>query len=267
MIRTTLLATSAIVALVFASGPSMAQQDGGAPPPAEKMAPRGAKQPPSVRHQNDEGQNTSGGRNEKLDGGTGEALQNRGRHETTGQAPREDQPNRPNERMSVPKRNETEQAPRSERNGQPPAIGQAPRQDRPTGDNRTTGQAPREDSKDRASEQNRFEQERGKNDREENHGTVGQGARGTRTNVNVTPEKRARIHETIIHERNAARVSSVNFDVSVGAQIARGVPLTTLPRAIVEIEPEWRDFQYFIIGQEIVIVDPRSLEIVAIVDA
>jgi hypothetical protein len=40
-----------------------------------------------------------------------------------------------------------------------------------------------------------------------------------------------------------------------------------LPQTIVEIEPAWRGFEYFMIGDEIVIVDPRSLEIVAIVDA
>jgi hypothetical protein len=265
MTRTNLLATGAIVALVFATGPSMAQQEGGAPLPAEKTGPSGAKQPSSVRHQSDDGQNTPAGRNERLDGRTGEAPHDRGRHETTGQAPREDQPNRPNERISGPKRGDTEQAPRS---GQPPATGQAPRQDRPMEDNRATGQAPREDGKGRASEQNRLEQERGKSDREENRGTVGQDAAGTRANVNVTPDKRARIHETIIHERNAPRVTSVNFKISVGTRIAaHGVPLAALPQTIVEIEPAWRDFEYFVIGQEIVIVDPGSLEIVAIVDA
>jgi hypothetical protein len=34
----------------------------------------------------------------------------------------------------------------------------------------------------------------------------------------------------------------------------------------VEIEPEWRGFEYFLIADQIVIVNPRSMEIVAIVD-
>jgi Protein of unknown function (DUF1236) len=270
MNRTNLLATAAIVALASATGTLMAQQERGTPAPAEKMAPSGAKQPSAVRHQNDEGQNTPAARNDRLEGEIGEAPQNRGRPETTGQAPREDQPHRPNERTSEPKRGEAGQGSRSERNGQPPATGEAPREDRrshATEENRTTGQAPREDGKSRASEQNRFEQERKTTDREENRTTTGQGAAGTRANINIAPEKRTRIHETIIRERNVPRVSSVNFEISVGTRVPGGVRFAALPQTILEIEPAWRGFAYFVIGDEIVIVDPRSLEIVAIVDA
>jgi hypothetical protein len=215
----------------------MAQQEHGAPAPTEKMAPSGARPPSAVKPQNGEAQSTPAGRHEKLDGRIGETPQGRGRTETTGQAPREDQPNRLNERTSEPKRGETEQGPRSERNGQAPV----------------TGQAPREDRRSRATEENR--------------GTAGQGGAGTRANINITPEKRTRIRETLIRERNAPRVSSVNFDLAVGARVPRSVRFVALPQTIVEIEPAWRSFEYFMIGDEIVIVDPRSLEIVAIVDA
>ena len=254
MNRTNLLITGAIVALAFTTGNSMAQQERGTPAPAEKMAPSGAKQPPAAKHQKDEGQYAPGGRNEMRDRRSGEASQSRGRPETSGQAPREDQPNRLNERTPEPRRGESERGPRSERNGQAPAIGQAPRDDRrsrATEENRTTGQAPRE--------------ERARTDREEGRGAVG--VAGPRASVNITPEKRTQIHETIIHERNAPRVSRVDFDISVGTRIPRSVRFAALPRSIVEIEPAWRGFEYFMIGDEIVIVDPRSLEIVAVVEA
>jgi hypothetical protein len=35
----------------------------------------------------------------------------------------------------------------------------------------------------------------------------------------------------------------------------------------VEIEPSWRGYDYFMVGEQIVIVDPRSMKIVAIIDA
>jgi hypothetical protein len=270
MTRTNLLVTSAIATLALATGTALAQQERNTPPPVEKMAPSGTKQPSAPRHQNDEGQNRPANRTERLEDRTGQASQDHGRPETTGQAPREDQQNRPSERPSEPRRGETGQGPRSERNGQAPATGQTPREDRrnrATEENRATGQAPQEDGKSRASEQNRFEQERGSIGREENRGTTGQGAAGMRATINVTPEKRTRIHETIVHERNAPRVNSVDFDVSIGTRVPRGVRFAALPPTIVEIEPAWRGFEYFLIGDEIVIVDPRSLEIVAIVDA
>jgi hypothetical protein len=274
MNRTKLLATGAMAALLFATTAAMAQQENreqGAPAPAEKMAPPGAKQPSAVQHRNDEGQNAPAGKNKKLEGRVGETPQNRGRSETTGQAPREEQPNRLNEHTSEPKRGETGPGPRSERNGQASEPGGAPSEDRrgrTMEENRTTGQAPQEDGKNRASEHNRSDQERGRTDREENRGgAVGQGAAGTRANMHITADQRTRIHETIIHERNAPRVNSVNFDVSVGTRVPRGVRFAALPPTILEIEPAWRSFEYFLVGDEIVIVDPRSLEIVAVVEA
>src|SRR5258708_4641589 len=258
MNRTNLLVTSAIVAFVAATGASMAQQERvpqqERSAPAEKMAP----------------QNAPGVHNQAPNGRVGEP-QNRGRTETTGQAPREDQQNRRGERNSEQERGKTERPLRSERNDQNRTTGQAPREDRldrGPEQNRTTGQAPREDRTNRSSGQNRFGQERERIDRtEENRATTGQGVAGARANINLTPEKRTRIHEVIVQERNTPRVSSPNFNVSVGARVPRTVRFMALPRTIVEIEPAWRGFEYFMIGDEIVIVDPRSLEIVAIVDA
>ena len=36
---------------------------------------------------------------------------------------------------------------------------------------------------------------------------------------------------------------------------------------IVEIYPAWRAYEYFIVDEEIVIVDPNTLEIVAVIPA
>ena len=44
----------------------------------------------------------------------------------------------------------------------------------------------------------------------------------------------------------------------------RPVRIVELPRDIVEIEPAWRGYDYFMVGDRFVIVDPVTLEIVAI---
>jgi hypothetical protein len=96
--------------------------------------------------------------------------------------------------------------------------------------------------------------------------TTGQGAASTRGNVsvNITPEQRTRIHEIVIKERSAPRVEHVDFSLSVGTVVPRSIRIVTIPRAIIEIEPEWDGFDYFMVGEEIIIVNPRSMEIVAI---
>jgi hypothetical protein len=264
---TDLLATCTIVAFMAATGVSIAQQERvpqherGAP--AEKVAPPGMRQPSTQQHQNGEAQNAPAGRDERPNRRTGEAPQNRGRPETTGQAPRS------NERDSEQDRSRIEQRLDSDRERNRPTAPRHDRLNRGSEPDRTTGQGPRDDRTNRASEQNRFDREHGRTDRtEENRPTTtGQGAAGTRANIDLTPEKRSRIHDVIIHERNAPRVSRADFDVSIGARVPRTVRFVTVPRRIVEIEPAWRGFDYFMIGDEIVIVDPRSLEIVAIIEA
>jgi hypothetical protein len=41
---------------------------------------------------------------------------------------------------------------------------------------------------------------------------------------------------------------------------------TPLPREIIEIEPQRRGYEYLMVGDQVVIVDPRSMEAVAILD-
>ena len=109
-------------------------------------------------------------------------------------------------------------------------------------------------------------EERG-NVRDERRETTGQGVGASRgSSVNITPEHRTQIHDFIIKERSAPRVDHVEFNVSVGTVVPRSVRLVTVPRQIIEIEPEWRGYEYFMVGDQIVIVNPRSMEIVAVLD-
>ena len=99
-------------------------------------------------------------------------------------------------------------------------------------------------------------------------GRTKEGSReGSRTNVNVelSSEQRTRIHEVVIKERNAPRVASVEFPLTVGTRITRSIRFVPIPTTLVEIQPAWRGFDYFLVGDEIVIVDPRTLEIVAVI--
>jgi hypothetical protein len=74
--------------------------------------------------------------------------------------------------------------------------------------------------------------------------------------------------KTIIGREHGPRLgSNVNFDVTVGTRIPRNVHVVVLPEEIVRIVPEYRGYEYFLVGDEIVIVDPRTLEIVAIIPA
>jgi hypothetical protein len=91
----------------------------------------------------------------------------------------------------------------------------------------------------------------------------------SQTNVQLSSEQRTKIHETVIKQSNAPRISrnEINFSLSVGTVIPRSVHVATLPPAVVEIHPQWRGYEYVLVGDEIVILEPSSLRIVAIITA
>jgi uncharacterized protein Smg (DUF494 family) len=63
-------------------------------------------------------------------------------------------------------------------------------------------------------------------------------------------------------------VSNVDFDVTVGTVIPRGrIHVVPVPETLVRIEPEWRGFLYFVYEDEVVVVNPRDMKIVAVIPA
>jgi hypothetical protein len=84
---------------------------------------------------------------------------------------------------------------------------------------------------------------------------------GTQPRVQLSEQQQTRVRETVLKQRNA-RVTNVNFSVTVGTRVPRSVRLVALPAGVIEVVPEYRSYHYVVVGDDIVIVDPGSYEIV-----
>lgn len=84
--------------------------------------------------------------------------------------------------------------------------------------------------------------------------------------VSLTTEQKTTIRKTVLTSSAPRVTGRVNFDIRVGTVVPRTVRVVALPRAILEIEPEWRGYMYFVSGDQIIVVEPRTLEIVAVLD-
>jgi hypothetical protein len=271
MRKNTLLIAVAAAALAVGSGTAFSQgapkSDGPAVQsnpasknaPAEKIQGQGAQQKGSPNRMETTGQGASE-RGQKM--GQENKEQNKLNKSTTGQAPSEPKSGQANER-------------RDNKMGQ----------DQKNLDHKgTTGQAPTQTTPktDRANEQNRpssgqmnerggaTQNERGGATQNENRSGANQNRTGgsTSVNVNLSTEQRTKIHSIIVSDRSAPRVAHVDFAVRVGTVVPRGsVKFVALPSTIIEIEPSWRGFEYFLVGDEIVVVDPATLRIVAVLPA
>ena len=135
----------------------------------------------------------------------------------------------------------------------------------------------RED-RDRMKAEGREDRDRGNmkaEGREDRDRMKGEGREGTETRSQTTgqagagaklsTEQRTRI-TTVIRDQHVAPLDNVNFSIAIGARIPREVTFHRLPAEIVSIYPEWRGYEYILVRDQILVVDPRTFEIVAILD-
>jgi hypothetical protein len=81
--------------------------------------------------------------------------------------------------------------------------------------------------------------------------------------VNINDQQRTRISTSISH-LNVQPLNNVNFSLSVGTAVPRDVRLQSLPAEVVEIVPQYRGYNFVLVKDEIVIVEPSSYKIVAV---
>jgi hypothetical protein len=87
----------------------------------------------------------------------------------------------------------------------------------------------------------------------------------TSKSVSLTTEQKTTIRTKVLTS-SAPRVTNVNFDIKVGIVVPRTVRVAPLPTTIIEIEPEWRGYMYFVYNDEIIVVEPGTLRIVAVLE-
>jgi len=119
-----------------------------------------------------------------------------------------------------------------------------------------------------AEQQKRIGHENGNPAQHGRNGMEGLQSNASGMNVKLNEQQRSEIRSTVINAPGAPRVGHVDFDVTIGTAIPRnGIRVVPVPETLVRIEPEWRGFLYFVYEDEVVIVNPNDMTIVAVVPA
>jgi Protein of unknown function (DUF1236) len=83
--------------------------------------------------------------------------------------------------------------------------------------------------------------------------------------VHLNDSQRTTIRNTVIDARDAPRVDHVNIDVKVGTVVPRSdIRVIPVPETLVQIEPQWQGYLYFVYEDEVIIVNPDDMRIVAV---
>ena len=225
--RKQLLMSVSALALIASAGPGVAQ---------DKGAPSSAGQPPAAQMPS------------AAQPSTNEPAARMDRDGQPSQQPRpddfrdnraqSDQPAQPKNAQSQDQRNQ-------------PGAGQT--KDRQTKDRLQPDERKGQQTQDRANPQR-------------DNQTTGQGAAGRSGSAALTTEQRTKI-STTIRQSNVRPVTNVRFNIAVGTAVPRDVTLHPLPAAVIEVYPEWRPYRFVLVGNEILVIDPATHQIVAILEA
>jgi len=93
------------------------------------------------------------------------------------------------------------------------------------------------------------------------------GAKAGGASVALSQDQRSKIGATIGKHPSARVTADVNFNISVGATVPRSVHVVAVPEDVVEIVPQYEGYDYIVVGEQILIVDPNTMEIVAVIEA
>jgi peptidoglycan hydrolase-like protein with peptidoglycan-binding domain len=141
-------------------------------------------------------------------------------------------------------------------------MGQGPQRDNAQSDRTQQRQQRRQTEGQAGTRQDRQDRTGARQDREDRAGTAARGdARGR---VTLNTQQRTRIRQTVLAGRNVPRVDRVNFSLRVGIAVPSHIHLVAVPPALIAIHPAWRGYRYFVVHDDIVIVDDRR-EIVSVV--
>jgi hypothetical protein len=88
-------------------------------------------------------------------------------------------------------------------------------------------------------------------------------ATNVNASVNINDQQRTRVSESITR-LNVQPLTNVNFSLNVGTVVPRDLRLQTLPADVVEVVPQYRGYNFFLVSDEIVIVEPSTYQIVTV---
>ena len=83
--------------------------------------------------------------------------------------------------------------------------------------------------------------------------------------LQISEQQRTTIHKAILEDRSVNRVTRVNITINVGTRIPRNIRLALLPASVISIVPEYRSYRYFVVDDQICIVEPGTYEIVELI--
>jgi hypothetical protein len=85
------------------------------------------------------------------------------------------------------------------------------------------------------------------------------------TDLKLTAAQKQTIYSSISNQKQK-ETAPPSFHAAVGAVVPGSVELQSLPKTIVELIPELKDYQYAMVANQVLLVDPKNKQVVEIIN-
>ena len=96
-------------------------------------------------------------------------------------------------------------------------------------------------------------------------GTEGRGEQPGGSVANLSSEQRTQVQSSFRSHKSDATVKDIDVRINVGVVVPRTVVLYAVPADVVVIVPSYRSYKYFIVDDQVVIVDPVTYAIIDVI--
>ena len=84
-------------------------------------------------------------------------------------------------------------------------------------------------------------------------------------NLKLTAAQQQTIYSSISSQKQKETAPS-SFHAALGAVVPPSVELQALPKTIVELMPELKDYEYAMVANQVLLVDPKNKQVVEIIN-
>jgi hypothetical protein len=84
-------------------------------------------------------------------------------------------------------------------------------------------------------------------------------------NLKLTAAQKQTVYSSISSQKQK-ETAPPTFHAAVGAVVPGSVELQSLPKTIVELIPELKDYEYAMVANQVLLVDPKSKQVVEIIN-
>ena len=82
----------------------------------------------------------------------------------------------------------------------------------------------------------------------------------------LSQSQRQTIYQSISNQQTKRDTAPVGFRAAAGAHVPDSVKIEPLPKTIVELMPQLKEYEYAFMANQVLIIDPRSRTVVEVID-